>query len=506
MSPGQRPDKPVSGTKPCQSNNSSGSTGEQSPAGTATLLGSRTGMLGHILGEIHPCGHDSWHGCRPRIPRRRSTSLAATIGGSRTPASGRTEALFFRDLYVPQNNMICVVVDRLHAGMLGAYGNSWIHTDHFDQWASGSFAFDQAYLESPRLDSLYQAYWLGLRAARHREGRGDGQSFARIVGRAGWHTALVTDEPELIGFAPASDFAERRLVDAPDLKRAADDVSQTGLARLFTTVTDWLVAPREPFCLWVHARAMGGAWDAPLPLRNQYADEEDPTPSECVEVPDRRLSEDYDPDELLRVVHAYAGQVTLLDACLGALLAHLEETGLAATTQSTLLSARGFPLGEHQRIGTCDEALYNESVQIPWLMRFPDGTGALARSQALVQPSDLPGTLLDWLGLVSDELPGAPAVSLLPIVRGQKSSTRDQIRMVSAHDRAIRTPAWFLRTGEHGPAELYTKPSDRWEKNEVARLCGNVVSGLENALAESGQAGQDGERPPLADILVTEVD
>ncbi len=147
-----------------------------------------------------------------------------------------------------------------------------------------------------------------------------------------------------------------------------------------------------------------------------------PLPPDFVDVPDRMLAADYDPDELLGISHAYAGQVALVDRCLGVLVDHLDESGLAATTQLTLLSARGYPLGEHLRVGRCDNALYNETVQIPWLMRFPDEMGRMARSQALVLPSDLPGTLLDWLELDRSSLATGCATSLLPIIRGEQAS------------------------------------------------------------------------------------
>ncbi len=405
---------------------------------------------------------------------------------------------------MPSKNMIVVVVDRLHAGMLGAYGNTWIRTAHFDELASQSFLFDQAIIESPRLDAIYRAFWLGETAA----GAGapaSAASFPQLVNSAGWHTALLTDERELVNYPAATAFAEQTIVNTPDVNEATANVSDTRLARLFMTATEWLAAAREPFCLWLHARGMAGPWDAPLEMRRQFADEDDPTPPDFVEAPNRLLDENFDPDELLGITHAYAGQVALLDTCLGALADHLDESGLAATTQLTLLSARGFPLGEHRRVGSCDESLYNETVQIPWLMRFPEGQGQMARSQALVVTADLPGTLLDWLAIDRQSLASGRATSLMPIVRGDECMLRDHVCLSSGRERAIRTPAWFLRQPDSGAVELYAKPSDRWEVNEASRLCEDVVEGLQQALAAHEQPGEAGVTP-LGDELVTEWD
>jgi arylsulfatase A-like enzyme len=319
----------------------------------------------------------------------------------------------------------------------------------------------------------------------------------------GWGTMLLTDEPEVAGYPTAADFAEQAFVEPSDADCVAEDISETALARLFGTASDWLGRARQPFCLWLHARGLAGAWDAPLEFRNQYAEEDDPTPPDCATVPDRWLPDRFDPDEVLGVTHAYAGQVALVDLCVGGLLDALAEHDLDSSTLVALLSARGFPLGEHRRIGRCDEALYNETVQVPWLLRFPCGLGKMARSQVLVQPADLPLTVLDWLGVDRRPLGPRPAGSLLGILRGDEESVRDRIVMRSRHEHAIRTPAWHLRQPMVGAAELYAKPSDRWEVNEVANLMPEVASGLQAALAQSDASAA---APPLAEALVTEVD
>ena len=61
-------------------------------------------------------------------------------------------------------NAICLVFDRLHAGYVGAYGNSWIETPSFDRLASQAFLFDRALIDSPELERLYRSYWQGWHA------------------------------------------------------------------------------------------------------------------------------------------------------------------------------------------------------------------------------------------------------------------------------------------------------------------------------------------------------
>jgi hypothetical protein len=149
------------------------------------------------------------------------------------------------------------------------------------------------------------------------------------------------------------------------------------------------------------------------------------------------------------------------------------------------------------------------------MMRFPDAASEALRSQALVEPADLWATLLDWWNvgtcspLPQGEGPGVRAVSptahsLLPLVRGEPRVCRDRLAIVGVESqRAIRTPAWYLRAGID--SELFAKPSDRWEINNVATRCRDVVEHLLEALARyelTLPAGRISDLPPLDDILV----
>jgi arylsulfatase A-like enzyme len=274
------------------------------------------------------------------------------------------------------------------------------------------------------------------------------------------------------------------------------------MARVLRSARDWLGQAREPFCLWVHLQGMAAPWDAPLPYRASYAEEEDPEPPTFVEVPNRQLPEDYDPDELLGIQQAYAGQVSLLDDSLEPICDWLSSDPRAASTLFCFISARGFPLGEHLGVGAGDEALYNETIQVPWFVRFPDGLGRLERTQALVRPADLPGAILDWLGLNRDSQPGR--CSLLDLIRAQNHTWRDCLRFATSSEQAIRTPAWYLRVPSGGLPELYAKPSDRWEVNEVAKLLPEVVTGLQSVLAADLRSPDCAE--PLPEQLTAQVD
>jgi hypothetical protein len=140
-------------------------------------------------------------------------------------------------------------------------------------------------------------------------------------------------------------------------------------------------------------------------------------------------------------------------------------------------------------------------------MRFPDGLGGGARTQAMVEPADLWATLLDWHGL-SDQARSPTGRSLLPLARGESQSLRDRLGIAGlGGERAMATPAWYLRVAAN--AELFTWPDDLWQVNNCADRCGQVVEELRKVLAQYEQATQSLQPPystPLDAILCDEMD
>src|SRR5262245_15936773 len=124
--------------------------------------------------------------------------------------------------------------------MVGAYGNSWIQTRNLDRLASQSFLFDQAFVDCPQLAAIYRSYWFGVSGAWAAHHEILGSSLPKLLTAAGLHTALVTDERELMSFPGGGDFAEQIVVEPPQASRIAKDESSTQLSRLFAAATAWL--------------------------------------------------------------------------------------------------------------------------------------------------------------------------------------------------------------------------------------------------------------------------
>jgi arylsulfatase A-like enzyme len=112
----------------------------------------------------------------------------------------------------------------------------------------------------------------------------------------------------------------------------------------------------------------------------------------------------------------YFRHITGADENLGKLLAALDELGLADDTVVVYSSDNGYYLGEH---GLGDKrSLYEESLRVPMLVRYPRLFAKGAVRDEMVLNIDLAPTFLDLAGVPAPrEMQGA---SWKPIAAGQK--------------------------------------------------------------------------------------
>jgi arylsulfatase A-like enzyme len=319
-----------------------------------------------------------------------------------------------------------------------------------------------------------------------------------------------------------------------------DREANSGVARTIKAAIDWLERRRsekDPFVLWLDIFSPHGPWDPPQPYRDQYVtvepDEfeageegdlvEGQTEAEeeyvdvedvpvLIDVPGGAVGDVISEAELFRLRRTYAGTVTLVDRWLGKLFAALGRMGRMDDTLLIFTSDQGEPLGEHGYVRRFRPWLYEELIHTPLVLRLPRGQNGGARHQALVQTVDLLPTIIAALGarpIDADE--AAPhGHDLLPLVRGAQSKVRDYALLgMDVAEFAIRTHLWHLivpiETDPDEPRtpELYRKPEDRWDQNNVIEQNAEVAEHLELALrrvVETLRHGGLGELPALRDV------
>ena len=305
-----------------------------------------------------------------------------------------------------------------------------------------------------------------------------------------------------------------------------DHEENTGVARTVRTAIDWLDRrgrQTEPFLLWLDLFSPHGPWDPPQPYRDQYATVE-PDEFEAgeegdliddvfedeeidiedvpvlIDVPAGAVGDVLDEAELFRLRRTYAGTVTLVDRWLGELFEALRKMGRMDDTLVIFTSDQGEPLGEHGFVRRFRPWLYEELIHTPLIIRMPGGKFGGRRHQALVQSVDLLPTILRrWAAHPAEHLPPIHGHDLLPLVRGDETKVRDYACMgMDVEEFAIRTHHWHLilplvsDPEEPRSTELYRKPEDRWDQNNVIEQHPEVADQLELALRRFVEAlGRD---------------
>ena len=205
------------------------------------------------------------------------------------------------------------------------------------------------------------------------------------------------------------------------------------------------------------------AWDAAYEPRNAAFREANPVGNDLVRWKYQRYIKNY-----LRCIQS-------VDDNVGRVLDYLEENGLAENTIVIYSSDQGFYLGEH---GWYDKRfMYEPSLRMPFIARWPGVTEPGSRDTHLVQNLDFAETFLEVAGV---EAPAdMQGESIVPLMRGEDpDGWRDSIYYeyfeVGIH--AVE-PHYGVRTNRHklmhfhriDEWELYDLPND---PDEVHNLYG----------------------------------
>jgi hypothetical protein len=377
---------------------------------------------------------------------------------------------------------VVIVVDGLRASALGAYGNTTFPTPLFDELASRSLIVEWLLAKAPTLESFYQDAISGV-ALPNRNYR------------------LFTDD-RLLGQRLKDHCFREMFVTEPAVARRAKEIGMTHAAVFFSQAIEQLAVwineateQRSHELVVFHFSGLTGAWDAPLAMRDTLLDEDDP-PAPTFVTPPRDLRNVTDPDELLGYRVAYAAQVSVVESCLAGFFDAFETLPYQGEKLVMVCGSRGFALGEHGCVGHGCQLLYSEQLQLPWLIVADENRGPLPRVSGFAQPVDLGATLTHWLSGGNTENAGGR--SLVPFLASPTGYLRDAVVAASmAGESLIRTPAWLMIQGE--VTELYAKPDDRWEANDVASRCSEIVEQLRKHLT----AMLAGVAEPLAEELVS---
>jgi hypothetical protein len=393
------------------------------------------------------------------------------------------------------------------AQWLGTYGNEWVGTPHCDHLAHEGIVWDRYFADI--VDPLEQRQrlipWLYALQAAH---------IPTLVVRA---HAQEQDFPASYYDAWAEVFDARPVPDHSPLRPVLDAWPQLlqrfhhqshGLicVEIGRLLPPWDV-PQEVFSAYLdleetasenqtnHPSSDGSLASTDAPNEDTGAPQSAPNCEPILPCTDPPLGPfDHKDDIAWQWLHtSYAAVVTTLDAELGQACEILRQHQWDQQAVWILTSDLGFPLGEHGWIGWDRPWLYQEVVHLPLIMRLPQGALSGRRLRAWTQPLDLWTTIAQWLGYpLTLQSPGR---SLLPLLQDNApDQLRDEVisywQSNGLAEAAVRTDDWTfllpLRTpeGEDRPPQLYARPEDRWEVNDLRPRLLEQADACENRLRQ----------------------
>ncbi len=437
------------------------------------------------------------------VPLSTATPGAANTGTTATPfpAAGTPTP---PAVVAPPNNIIWIGVDAVRADHVSCYGYTRPTTPNLDEWISRQgVRFQNATTVTPwtfpasaammtgHTPSVYGLDWdhIGL--------PNEARTLAEYLKAAGYYTVGIVSAPFIrakYGFSRGFDVYSDQL-------GSGRPTSYRGQANELNNVTlDWLASSNapgnRPLFLYLYYFDPH-TWYNPVPPYDTLYDPDYTGPLTAKLYADGRDTTEgkltltaRDVEHLLAL---YDGEITYWDYYLGQILEALDKRKLLDQALVIVTADHGDMFGEHH-LWTHGNCLYEDLLHVPLLMRFPGVIQAGLVAETPVQNMDLMPTILDWVGIQSQEkLHGA---SLRALAQG---ATNVAARDVFSELPGVTDPnnwAYWLAPRDNlfsvrrGPWKLIHH-ANAPEADELYRL--NAASPYETENLISSQAELAGE-------------
>jgi arylsulfatase A-like enzyme len=203
----------------------------------------------------------------------------------------------------------------------------------------------------------------------------------------------------------------------------------------------------------------------------------------------------------------YDAEIRYLDDLLQELDDYLKQLNIKEETMLILFGDHGESLTEHD-IYWDHCGLYETTVNVPLIMRWPERMPQGKRIEGLVQQVDMMPTILEASGIqLPTKLDGK---SLWPAINGDARGTHQQIYLSECAWQAARGVVTehykFIRTMDSGlfnrpPRELYDLLNDPMEEHNIVEQLPHVVDQLEQDLDAWISEKLQGSKDPMIEQL-----
>lgn len=237
---------------------------------------------------------------------------------------------------------------------------------------------------------------------------------------------------------------------------------------------DTLTKDNAPFYLSVHYTAPHAPWEAehhPKEFIDLYEDCPFHSTPDVPDHPGLTCEPMYGTPRRKEKLRGYYAAVTAMDQGVGKLLDALEERNLADNTLVIFAADNGMNMGHHgiwgKGNGTRPMNMYDTSVKVPFLVRWPGTVPAGQVCQRMVSAYDFFPTLLDLLGLDNQQIQHLPGTSFADALRGQEEGGREEVVVFDEYGpvRMIRSRQYkYIHRYPYGPDEFYDLQADPAEE------------------------------------------
>jgi N-acetylglucosamine-6-sulfatase len=396
-------------------------------------------------------------------------------------------------------NFVFILTDDQRWDALGVMGHPCLKTPNMDRIAKEGVRFANAFVTTSLCSPSRASFLSGKYTRRH--GVKDNstevtslESFATILQRAGYDTAQIGkwhmgESDARPGFAHTVTFPGQGVYNDPVLTVNGRKEKVNGyLTDILTDRSiEWIEHKRTtPFCLFLGHKACHLPTIPPPRHLNVCADARLPAPpnvnSDLTQKPDwvsvradSKLGGVRKHPDFLGAYKSYMQTLPSVDEGIGKIFETLERSGQLDSTVLIFCGDNGFLHGEHRL--TNKRAAYEESIRIPFLMRYPKAIRAGTVVDSMVLNIDLAPTMLRLAGQsVPADMQGK---SLVPTFTKPKLRFRDRFFYEYFEEpgfletptmEAMRTLRWkyIVYPGKPGAEELYDLQNDRFERTNLA--------------------------------------
>ncbi|MFQ5811420.1 MAG: sulfatase [Armatimonadota bacterium] len=377
-----------------------------------------------------------------------------------------------------QPNLVFIFADQMRAQAVGFMGNDQVRTPNLDTAAKQGMVFEHAVSSCPvctpyRASLLTGRYPLSngmvLNDVRLPVGE---TTIADVLKGAGYETGYIgkwhLDGPMRGGFTPPGPRRQGfdywavancthsymrsyyyRDTPEPIWIDGYDADHQTDLAIEFMRRHT-----ADPFCLFV-------SWGPPHGPYNQMPEKYKTHKPEDIRLRPNCTAPKRDD------ISGYYSHIGALDRDFGRIMAALDELDIADNTILVFTSDHGDMLGSQGEYKK--QKPWDESIMVPFVMRYPDAVPAGRRTPALINVVDLMPTLLSLMGVA---VPGSvEGTDLSPIAKGADGPRPESAFLQHACPfierisewRGVRTERYTYVRALEGPWLLYDNEKDPYQ-------------------------------------------